>query len=135
MKTVHRDELVMLLQNANCLKNCSVVGRLCRPTLLLGERPSVETLASTLYSVEEVEPQGGKKHQRRPRIRYVACTDPGMSWIRIQEGETACIARTTSVETSSNKENAQADDICRMKHEMDVLKQLVQQLILSKPAP
>ena len=136
MKMVHRDELVILLQNANCLKNCSVVGKLSKPmSLLLGERPSVETLAPTLNSTDEKEFVGGRKLLRKPKIRYVACIDPEMPWIRIQEGESACIAKTTSVETVSNWEDPQCDDTSRMKQEMDELKELLQQLVLSKSAP
>lgn len=132
MKTVHLDELVILLQNASCLKNCGAVGRMSKSTLLLGERPSVETLAITLNSVEEKEFMGGRKVQRKPRIRYVACVDPEMPWIKIQEGEVACIAKTIGVETVSNWEGPQEGDVSRMRQEMDELKQLFQKLVMSK---
>ena len=132
MKVVHRDELMMLLQNAGCLKNCNVVSKLSKSAMLLGERPSVETLATTLNSVEENSRVGRKMVGGKPRIRYVACIDPEMPWIRIQEGEAACITRTTGVETDSNGEDCRGDAMSRMKQEMDELKQLFQQLLLSK---
>lgn len=136
MKMVHRDELVILLQNASCLKNCSAVSRLSKSTLLLGERPSVETLAITINSIEEKEfVNGGRVVQRKPRIRYVACIDPEMPWIKIQEGETASITKTTAVETVSNWEDSREDDISRMRQEMDELKQLFQKLVTSKSTP
>lgn len=131
---VHRDELVILLQNASCLKNCSAVNKLSTPMSLLGGQPSVETLALTLGSIEENGGVGGRKFQRKPKIRYVACIDREMPWIRIQEGETACITKTTAVETMPSWGNHQGDDMSRMKQEMDELKQLLQRLALSNSA-
>jgi hypothetical protein len=132
MKVVHRGELMMLLQNASCLKNCKIVGGMAKSAMSLGERPSVETLALTLNSIEERDRLSEGRHRRRPRTRYVACIDPEMPWIRIQEDESACITRTTSVETESKCEDDPAQDASRMRQEMDELKGLFQQLLLSK---
>lgn len=134
---MHRDELIALMQSAECLRECRVVRSLQH---VLSEKPSAETL------LQPSEPEDAAKLQvaeRQQQVRFVACIDPQMPWIKVHPSESASFVCTTSVETISG-EDAGSDKatllaaserqpaVEQMRREIDELRQVVGQLLLGQ---
>lgn len=139
---MHRDELIALMQSAECLKECRVVRNLQH---VLSEKPSSETL---LQAIEHESTTDKSQAAEKQKVRFVACIDPQMPWIKVHPNESASLVRTTSIETICGEEEKRRDDkvtllranekqpaIEQMRREIDELKELVGQLLLGRHKP